>query len=143
MRSEDHEALVAGLHAVKGINLTIALLEQVSSPRSFLLSVPLPLQRVELLRLRANCQPFPRLPKLSPAAQISLALETNIMLGLHGAGFTHMIWMKRGSALIEGESVASRARRSLFSHSFVRISLIYESLIEYRPRLCSMSSFLS
>ncbi|KAL7409869.1 hypothetical protein BDY24DRAFT_402171 [Mrakia frigida] len=66
MLPADHEALVLGLEAVKAIDLTIALLEE-----------------------------------LTPAEQITLALETDILLGLHGAGFTHMVWMKRGSVLFE------------------------------------------
>lgn len=47
---------------------------------------------------------FKNLSQLTPAEQITLALETDVLLGLHGAGFTHMVWMKRGSVLFEGES---------------------------------------
>ncbi|KAL7414185.1 hypothetical protein BDY24DRAFT_386122 [Mrakia frigida] len=38
---------------------------------------------------------------MSPAEQISLALQTDIMIGVHGSGLTHEVWMRNGSSLIE------------------------------------------
>ena len=67
MRAEDHEALVAGLQAMEGINLTIALLEEVSSLSFFLHSS---LRRVKL-RTESRLGSFPLPPAFSRRADLS------------------------------------------------------------------------
>jgi capsular polysaccharide biosynthesis protein len=37
----------------------------------------------------------------SPAEQIRIAARTDILLGLHGNGLTHLIWLPRQSLVIE------------------------------------------
>jgi len=38
---------------------------------------------------------------LAPESQVALAQHSNVLVAQHGAGLTHMIWMPKGSTIIE------------------------------------------
>jgi hypothetical protein len=52
--------------------------------------------------------------RLDPQAQIRTMRNTNVLIGQHGAGLLHMIWMKPGSAVVEIEPPLPPEVRGIF-----------------------------
>lgn len=44
---------------------------------------------------------FADMATIAPELQVSLAQHSQVLVGQHGAGLTHMIWMQKGSTVIE------------------------------------------
>jgi len=44
---------------------------------------------------------FADMATIAPASQVALAQHSKVLVAQHGAGLTHMIWMQRGSTVIE------------------------------------------
>ena len=44
---------------------------------------------------------FADMATVAPEVQVSLAQHSQVLVGQHGAGLTHMIWMQKGSTVIE------------------------------------------
>lgn len=56
------------------------------------------------------------LAKLSPREQIKVAQESSILIGQHGAGLVHMLWMAPGSHIVEIAPPLPVQVRNIFSH---------------------------
>lgn len=44
---------------------------------------------------------FADLATITPESQVSLAQHSKILVAQYGAGFTHMIWIQKGSTVIQ------------------------------------------
>ncbi|KAK4687906.1 hypothetical protein P7C73_g2203, partial [Tremellales sp. Uapishka_1] len=67
-----------------------------------------------------------KMETMSRTEQFCLALRTDIMLGVHGNGLSHQLWMKPGSAVVEIMNVGGFARdyamlAELMSHDYYAI----------------------
>lgn len=55
------------------------------------------------------------LAQLCPQEQIRIVRESNVLVGQHGAGLLHMIWMKPGSKVVEIEPPLPEQVKGLFA----------------------------
>ena len=55
------------------------------------------------------------LAQLCPQEQIGIVRESNVLVGQHGAGLLHMIWMKPGSKVVEIEPPLPKEVKGLFA----------------------------